>query len=98
MLDYNEPGLQRKQTNNTTVSGEDEGNGPLDLNEVYEMFQSIFEGHEERAPEFISKLKSDVMILSFVSLEEIRGYLVGYQQDFYMEQDGTLFIKEFVSY
>jgi len=56
MLD--EPGLQRKQTNNTTVSGEDEGSGPLDLNEVYEMFQSIFEGHEERAPEFIAKLKS----------------------------------------
>jgi len=28
------------------------------------------------------------MILTFVSLEEIREYLVGYQQDFYLVQDG----------
>jgi len=83
------PELQRTHTNNTNGSSEKdhEGPGSLDLNEVYEMFLSIFEGYEECAPDFVHKLKSDVFILSFVSLDEIRAYLLNSQQDFYMEQD-----------
>jgi len=90
MLDsnYAHPELQRTHTNNTSSSDkEQDAPGALDLNEVYEMFVSMFEGFEDRASEFISKLKSDVMILSFINIDEIREYLLNFQSDLFIVRD-----------
>jgi len=89
------PELQRTHTNNTSASDKDQDiPSALDLNEVYEMFLSIFGGHEDKASEFISKLKADVLILSFINIDEIRAYLMNFQNEFYMDREAARTIQE----
>jgi len=70
------PELQRTQTGDTGSSDKDKDKeqdsiSALDLQEVYEIFISIYEGCTEKASQFISKIKN-VYFLSKIYLFFIR--------------------------